>query len=329
MVKVTLALSLVLAAQPQWLGDELPLPLPVKSEADLHFKAAAEKQYLLFNLMAAGKLAYDRGDFATAADQWETLLKLPDVPASLDAAVRPLAVEARQKSGNQAPLPPPHSEEPAASGTEGTSSGPASNGRHAIVTLTGTVSGGGSAGPGGAVVFLKRLDAPTPRPRPGKVRTVVQKDKRFEPRVIAVTVGSTLDFRNDDSIFHNVFSLSRPNDFDLGLYKGGTSKQQTFNTPGVVQLLCNIHSSMMGYVYVVDTPWFAQADGSGHFSIKGVPTGEYLVQVWHENAAKASETKMRIVENNAPLSLSVDGDKLAPAFVPDKSGKPRQPQLGY
>jgi plastocyanin len=315
-------IALALAASPgNWLGDEMPLPLPVKSEQDLKFKAAAERQYLVFNLLASGKVAYDKGDFATAADKWEALLKMNELPASLDGVVRPLALDAREKAGGQSALPP-------VATAGGTDSG-ASPAKHVVVTLTGTVSGGGAAGPGGAVVLLKRLDSATPRPKPGKVRVVAQKDKRFEPRVLAVTVGSTVDFRNDDPLFHNVFSLSRPNDFDLGLYKGGTSKQQTFNTPGPVQLLCNIHSSMMGYVYVVDSPWFAQADGSGRFTIHGVPAGEYLAQVWHENATKVSEVKVHVGESNAPLSLAVDGDKGPPAFVPDKSGKPRQPQLGY
>jgi plastocyanin len=319
--------ALLLAAAPAgWLGEDLPLPLTVKSEQDLKFKSAAEKQYLVFNLMAAGKVAFDKGDFATAAEKWEALLKLPELPAGIDAAVRPLAVQAREKAGGQAAeLPPSASTEPA-----GSLSGGGTASKHStIVTLGGTVSGGGPAGPGGAVVYLKRVDAPTPRPKPGKVRVVAQKDKRFEPRVLAVTVGTAVDFRNDDPLFHNVFSLSRPNDFDLGLYKGGTSKQETFNTPGAVQLLCNIHSSMMGYVYVVDTPWFAQADASGKFTIHGVPTGEYLVQVWHENASKVAETKVRVTDPPAALSLNVEGDKGPPAFVPDKSGKPRQPQLGY
>ena len=191
------------------------------------------------------------------------------------------------------------------------------------------MSGGGAAGPGGAVVYLKRLDSPTPRPRAGKVRVVAQKDKRFEPHVLAVTVGTVVDFRNDDPLFHNVFSLSRPNDFDLGLYKGGTARQQTFDTAGAVQVLCNIHSSMLAWIYVVDTPWFAQADAAGHFSVKGVPAGEYLVQVWHESASRIAETKVKVSGPLDALNLQVDGDKGTPAFVPDKSGKPRQPQLGY
>jgi plastocyanin len=308
-----------------WPGDEMPLPVTVKGPEDLAFKAAAEKQYLIFNLMVAGRLAYERGEFAQAADKFEALLKVPELPASVDAAVRPLAIFSRQKGGG---TPVPAHPERSEAESKGAAEAPPPPAAKKLLTLTGVVSGGGSAGPGGAVVYLRRLDAPTPRPKPGKLRTVVQKDKRFEPRVLAVTVGSTVDFRNDDPLFHNVFSLSRPNDFDLGLYKGGTSKTETFETPGPVQLLCNIHSSMIGYIYVVDTPWFAQADGSGRFSIKGVPPGEYLVRVWHEAASHVAESRQRIADAT-PLSLSVDGDKGAPAFVPDKSGKPRQPQLGY
>lgn len=309
-----------------WPGDEMPLPVTVRGPEDLQFKAVAERQYLIFNLMVAGRLAYERNDFALAADKWEALLKVPELPISVDAAVRPLAIQARKKAGGTpvAAVGPP---EPSAGDAQRPAT-PAADPKR-VLTVNGTLSGGGSAGPGGAVIYLKRLDAPTPRPKPGKPKTVVQKDKRFEPRVLAVTVGTTVDFRNDDPLFHNVFSLSRPNDFDLGLYKGGTSKSETFDTPGAVQLLCNIHSSMQGYVFVVDTPWFAQADGSGRFSIRGVPPGEYQVNVWHEAASRTAETKVKLTESSAPLSLSVDGDKGAPAFVPDKSGKPRQPQLGY
>lgn len=320
MVRALLTAALLHAGG--WPGDEMPLPLTVKTPEDLQFKASAEKQYLIFNLMAAGRLAWERGEWAVAAEKWEALLKVPELPASIDAAVRPLTLQARAKAGNSAPLParPAEADEPAK---------PAAAVKRSTVTVSGTVSGGGSAGPGGAVVYLKRLDAPTPRPRPGKTRLVIQKDKAFVPRVIAVPVGATVDFRNDDPLFHNVFSLSRPNDFDLGLYKGGSSKSETFESPGAVQMLCNIHSSMVGWVYVVDTPWFAQADAAGKFGIKGVPPGEYLVQVWHENATKVSEQKVRVGERGVDVNVSVDGDKGAPAFVPDKSGKPRQPQLGY
>src|SRR6186713_2656332 len=89
-----------------WLGEELPLPLAVRTAQDLAFKAAAERQYLIFNLLAGGKLAWDRGDFQGAATRWESLLRTPGLPAELDALVRPLAKEARAKIGGEAPSMP-------------------------------------------------------------------------------------------------------------------------------------------------------------------------------------------------------------------------------
>jgi plastocyanin len=313
-----------LAFSAGWAAEEMPLQLAVRSPEDLKFKAAAEKQYLIFNLLGSGKLAWDKGDFATAATKWESLLRVPGLPPEIDALVRPLSTTARQRAGaggSQAwPVTPEPAPEPVAADQKKTA---------APVSLTGTLSGGGTLGPGGAVVFLKRLDGPNPKPKEAKVRAVAQKDKRFIPRVLVITQGSTVDFKNEDPLFHNVFSLTRPNDFDLGLYKGGTTKMHAFNAPGAVQLLCNIHSSMIGWIYVVDTPWFGQADVGGRFTIKGVPPGEYLLSVWHEAASKLIEKKVRVTEGTEPLALVIDADKAAPAFVPDKSGKPRQPQLGY
>jgi plastocyanin len=311
--------------KPAWPSDELPLPLSVKTPEDLQLKAAAERQYLIFNLLAGGKLAWDSSDWATAASKWEALLRLPGLPAEVDAAVRPFAVEARKRAGGagaEAPRLEPVVPKPA----EPEPSKPAE--RPALATLTGVVSGGGALGPGGTVVFLKRASGPTPKPRPAKGKVVVQRGKAFLPRVLAVPLGTSVEFRNEDEISHNVFSLSKPNDFDLGLYKLGTGRAQQFDAPGPVQLLCNIHSAMIGFVYVVDTPWFAQADANGAFAIKGVPPGEYLLEAWHE--AAASPTKQSVhLEGEAQVALTVGGDKASPGFVPDKYGKPRQVQLGY
>jgi hypothetical protein len=103
-----------------------------------------------------------------------------------------------------------------------------------------------------------------------------------------------------------------------------------FKRPGAVQLLCNIHSSMIGYVYVVDSPYYAQADGTGGFVIKGVPPGEYQIDVWHEGSSKETRQRLTVGPDGVRgLSLKVAGDKGAPATVPDKSGKPRQAQIGY
>jgi plastocyanin len=308
-----------------WLGEALPLPLTVRTPQDLAIKQAAEKQYLIFNLLAGGKMAWDAGDFATAATKWEALLRVQGIDPDLDKLFRPLAREARAKAGDA-----PAATEPAAGATGATGAKVAPAPAVATVAVSGTVVGGGTLGTGGSVVWLKRATGETPRPVPAKGKVIVQQNKTFVPRVLAVPVGTKVDFQNQDSIFHNVFSLSKPNEFDTGLYRQGASYAQVFKRPGAVQLLCNIHSSMIGYVYVVDTPYYAQADGTGAFVIKGVPPGEYQIDVWHEGSSKETRQRLTVgADGVRGLSLKVAGDKGAPATVPDKSGKPRQTQLGY
>jgi plastocyanin len=326
-----LALTLLLAANPKNAPDagvpmpeSMPLQLAVRTPEDLAFKAAAERQYLIFNLLAGGKLAWDRGDFSGAATRWESLLRTPGLPAELDSLVRPLAKDARARAGGESVALP----EPAVTMTP-MEPEPVVKVAPTLIAVTGVISGGGSHGPGGAVVVLRRADGATPKPRATRVKAVVQKDKRFMPHVLAVPLGATVEFRNDDDLFHNVFSLSKPNDFDLGLYKSGAQREQVFSTPGPVQLLCNIHASMNGWLYVSDSPWFAQADANGKFTVKNVPPGNYELETWHEWSAQAVKQQVKVAAGMSELALTVDGDKRAPAFVPDKAGKQRQPQLGY
>jgi plastocyanin len=307
----------------------MPLPLAVKTPQDLAVKAIAEKAYLIFNLLAGGKLAWDAGDYATAASKWESLLRVPGLEPEIDRVIRPLAASARERAGDKSEASAPaHA---VAGGTPPRPEpSPPPRMRVLPVTVSGTITGGGAPGPGGAVIWLKRANGETPRPAPAKGKVISQKGKSFVPHVLVVPVGTTVDFRNDDAIYHNVFSLTRPNDFDTGLYKQGGSYQQTFKHAGAVQLLCNIHSSMIGYVYIVDSPWYAQADASGAFTIRGVPPGEYEVEVWHEAAAKTTQQRLTVSpEGVRGLDLRVGGDRRPPAFVPDKSGKPRQSHLGY
>jgi plastocyanin len=197
----------------------------------------------------------------------------------------------------------------------------------ANVTVSGTISGGGPVGPGGAVITLRRPGAWTPKPA-ALTRRVLQKDKRFVPHVLAVPVGSSINFRNEDEIFHNVFSLSPTAKFDTGLHKAGVETPVSFDRAGVVELLCNIHATMLGYLVVVDTPWYAVADGTGNFQIKNVPPGEYEASVWHESASAPQKRKVT-VEEGAQLAFTVSADKRPNPFPPDKYGKPRQQQLGY
>jgi plastocyanin len=179
------------------------------------------------------------------------------------------------------------------------------------------------------VVWLERADGATPRPHPATDRTMVQRNKMFVPRVLVVPQGTRVSFRNDDPLFHDVFSLSKPTAFDLGLYKGGDARERVFETPGPVQLLCNIHATMQGFIFVVKSPWYAQADATGSYRIRAVPPGDYVAHVWHEAAAKVSEQRLHVEGASTNLALVVGGDASRPAFVPDKYGKPRQIQLGY
>ena len=312
-----------------WLGEELPLPLVVRTPQDLAVKSAVEKQYLIFNLLAGGKLAWDGGDFATAATKWEALLKIHPLDPELDKTIRPLANEARSRAAGRpaAETPVPAAPPPALPSAPPAPVPPPAN---PTVSVSGTVSGGGPLGPGGAVIWLKRANGETPRPAPAHGKVISQRGKMFVPHVLVVPVGTRVAFRNDDPIFHNIFSLSKPNEFDTGLYKQGATYTETFRHPGAVQLLCNIHASMFGFVVVVDTPYYAESDASGAFNIKGVPPGEYELQVWHEASAKPTVEHLTVGAGGIRgLALRVGGDKRAPQFVPDKSGKPRQSHLGY
>src|SRR5262249_20951886 len=152
------------AARPDgrgWLGEEMPLPLAVRTAQDLAVKAAAEKQYLIFNLLAGGKLAWDSGDFATAATKWEALLRVHGLDPDIEKAIRPLAKEARAQAG--LPAAPqrvaPKTPEAAASEPAAAPRAPMP-----VAAVSGTVSGGGAHGPGGAVIWLKRIGGETPRP---------------------------------------------------------------------------------------------------------------------------------------------------------------------
>jgi len=111
---------------------------------------------------------------------------------------------------------------------------------------------------------------------------IVQQHKRFEPHVLAIPVGSVVDFPNLDPFFHNVFSMFDGKRFDLGLYEAGASHSVTFDRPGIVYVFCNIHPEMSAVVIVIDSDYYAVSNKGGEFSISHVAPGRYLATVWHE-----------------------------------------------
>jgi len=109
-----------------------------------------------------------------------------------------------------------------------------------------------------------------------------QRHEQFVPRVLAITVGSSVGFPNNDSKYHNVFSFSRTRTFDLGRYPPGRTGTVQFDKPGIVQVFCDIHSHMRGYILVFGHPFFAVTDDDGRYTIAGIPPGTYALLVWSE-----------------------------------------------
>lgn len=109
-----------------------------------------------------------------------------------------------------------------------------------------------------------------------------QRNEQFSPRVLAITVGTVVDFPNNDTKFHNVFSLSRAQPFDLGRYRPGRTGGVRFNHPGLVRVFCDIHSHMSGYILVFSHRYFTLTDDQGRYTIPNVPAGSYTLMIWSE-----------------------------------------------
>ena len=129
-----------------------------------------------------------------------------------------------------------------------------------------------------AVVWLEVPNAPQ-EPQSGRV-VLDQRNLMFSPHVLAVQVGTVVDFPNNDRVFHNVFSFRDGKRFDLGMYPVGAVRKVAFDRPGLSRIFCNIHPQMAAYVMAVDSPYFATSDQSGAFTIHGVPSGTYRYQAW-------------------------------------------------
>jgi len=121
-------------------------------------------------------------------------------------------------------------------------------------------------------------------PKPPVTASIDQRDLDFSPDLLIVPVGSTVDFPNSDPIFHNVFSLSKTQTFDLGFYPRGQSRPVKFNRAGVVQIYCHLHAKMYAVIVVTSSPWYDKASADGTFSFNDVPAGRYRLFAWHKIA---------------------------------------------
>ena len=158
-----------------------------------------------------------------------------------------------------------------------------------------------------------------------KAPRMVSQRKTFAPRVVAVPVGRPVAFPNEDPIFHNVFSVSGENHFDLGLYRSGRSKDRSFSVPGLVRVYCNIHPQMVGYVRVVDSSFVTVTGKDGSFSFEGVPAGEHVVKAWCEAGGESSAPVALRPRQVATVALTFDVSAFKPQPHKNKYGQDYPP----
>ena len=141
-----------------------------------------------------------------------------------------------------------------------------------------------------AVVYLDTAPAAALESREPARASMDQRNETFVPHVLAVDTGAIVDFPNNDTTYHNVFSLSKTKKFDLGRYARGKSKAVRFDQPGVVRIFCDIHSHMSAFVLVFNHPYYAKTEVDGRYRIDNIPPGTYSVSAWHEGDKRDTRT---------------------------------------
>jgi len=187
--------------------------------------------------------------------------------------------------------------------------------------VTGTVkvteSDGKPGNPAEVIVYIVGFTEPAS----DQVTTIEQKDRKFVPDLVAITVNESVTFPNHDAFLHNVFSQSGTRKFDLGSYKGGDTKGRPFPEAGVVDVYCNIHPEMAATILVLPNRRHTRVDASGHFVLDGVPPGNWTVFAYARRATKptsapvavqagaATAVELAIVRGAEPAHLNKYGEK--------------------
>jgi plastocyanin len=144
------------------------------------------------------------------------------------------------------------------------------------------------------------LEGDVPSPAGPITAEIVQQNRRFFPDTLWIPAGSTVSFPNLDPIFHNVFSLSKPKEFDLGNYPKDHSRTVTFSKPGVVYVNCHLHPNMSAAIVVTPNHWGVKAAPDGKFTLTGVPKGSYSIAAWHKSAGLFRQT---VTVDDKPVSV--------------------------
>jgi plastocyanin len=174
-----------------------------------------------------------------------------------------------------------------------------------------------------SVVWIPGL---TPSASGAATPSVASQDKHFVPHVLAVSTGADVSFPNLDPIFHNVFSLTPENKFDLGLYRKGAAKSVRMGAPALVRIYCNIHSDMAAFVMVLDRAAFTLTDADGNYRLPAIPAGQYNVYSWNERTGEQIQ-KVAIdpASGAARLDFLLDASTYKPQAHKNKFGREYPP----
>lgn len=173
--------------------------------------------------------------------------------------------------------------------------------------------------PGGSVIWIPGLTVASSAS--AAPPSVTSKDKRFDPRILAVSSGTKVAFPNSDSIYHNAFSLSPSNKFDMGLYRKGASRDFVMRNPGIVRIYCNIHPDMAASVVVVEGNAFSIVQADGSFRIAGIPPGQHEVHIWSDVAGEQVVTLTLAAGETLDWSPALDATKYRRVAHTNKHGK--------
>ena len=172
------------------------------------------------------------------------------------------------------------------------------------VGLAGSVKG--KVSPGKSVVYLESASGSVAAAADKKV-VMDQKGLLFQPHVLVVQTGTTVEFLNSDKVQHNVFwpsiSGDKKKSHNMGTWPQGEKRPFKFTDPGVVSLLCNVHPEMSGYIIVSPTPYFAETAADGSFTLANVPDGDYTITAWHEG--KKPQSKKITVKGDTTVDLTL------------------------
>ena len=192
--------------------------------------------------------------------------------------------------------------------------------------ITGIVKTKGLRSPANILVYV--VKAPPVQEDLAKTKFIMdQQNLTFNPHILPIPVGASVDFPNNDKVDHNIFSLSRTKKFNLGSYPPGESKSVLFDKPGIVELRCDVHAEMAAYIMVLKNPYFAVTDDQGRFEIsdskhleqngikgiKDLPAGNYILKIWHEKLK--TQKQMVAIPKNGDVSVEITATRGTPGVL--------------